>query len=61
MTNITVDKDTCIGCGACVDACPVDEYTLVEEKCEVTGDPEDCILCKACEESCPVDAITVEE
>ena len=61
MANIKIDADKCIGCGACVNVCPVDLYNIVDEKSKLTGNPDDCVLCKACETSCPVGAIKVTE
>ena len=52
---VTIDKEKCTGCGACVDACPVDALKMVDEKSVV--DPETCIDCGTCVDECPVDAI----
>lgn len=52
-----VNKDECIGCGACVDTCPVQCITL-DEKAEIN--PEQCIDCGACQDVCPVSAIDEE-
>jgi ferredoxin len=51
-----VDEDTCISCGACVDACPVDAITM-DEKAKVN--PDTCTECGACVDECPADAITL--
>jgi len=51
-----VDEDTCISCGACVDACPVDAISM-NDKAKV--DPDTCTDCGACVDECPVDAITL--
>ena len=52
---VTIDKEKCTGCGACVDACPVDSLKLADEKAVV--DPETCIDCGTCVDECPVEAI----
>ena len=52
---VTIDKEKCTGCGACVDACPVDALKLVEDK--ATVDPDTCIDCGTCVDECPVEAI----
>jgi len=53
-----VDKDTCAGCGACVDACPCSAIKLDGDKANV--DPDTCAGCGACVDTCPCSAITLE-
>lgn len=53
---ISVDTDSCIACGACVDTCPVGAIT-VNEHAEVSED--DCIECGACMSDCPVEALSL--
>ena len=50
-----VDKDTCTGCGACVDACPVEAIKIVDDVAVV--DATACTECGACVDACPVDCI----
>ncbi len=54
--NIIVDYDTCTGAGECVTACPVDIFSLENEKAVCTNVSE-CIECCACVAACPHDAI----
>ncbi len=57
-----VDEDLCIGCGSCMEICPV-VFQLVDEKSKVI-DPDACdyaMCCEAAEENCPVEAITIEK
>ena len=49
--NVTVDADKCVGCGECVDVCPVEVYEMTDGK---SG-------CESCVEVCEHDAINVEE
>ena len=53
-----VDKDACVGCGACKDECPVEAIEMVDDVAVVNAD--DCTSCGACVEVCPVEAITIE-
>jgi len=54
----TVDMELCTGCGACVEACPVEAITLREGKAHV--DDDKCVECGVCVDECPTDAISVE-
>ena len=53
-----VDKDTCTGCGACVDSCPVEAISMDGDVAVVSAD--DCIDCGACVGECPVEAISMD-
>ncbi|RLC52911.1 MAG: ferredoxin [Candidatus Cloacimonadota bacterium] len=53
---VTINKETCIGCGACIDTCPVEALTMVDDKAVV--DEDKCVDCGACIEACPVEAIS---
>ena len=53
---VQVNTDECIGCGACVDSCPMDAIT-VNDHAEV--DEDACIECGACTGSCPVEALSL--
>ena len=61
--NVTIDEDTCLGCGQCEEVCP-DIFKLIDDKAQVILDDipsnlKDC--CHEAEEICPVSAITIEE
>ena len=61
-TNVAVDHDVCLGCGACAQVCPVKLYDMVNEGGKQKSDPvreSDCIACRACEAVCPVKAILI--
>ena len=60
MYKIEVDGEKCIGCGECVEICPVEVYELEDEKAVPIND-EECVGCESCVEACEQEAITVEE
>ena len=57
-----IDEELCIGCGTCVDQCPMDVLRM-----DTTSEPpkaiiqylRDCQSCALCESECPVEAIHV--
>ncbi len=54
---VVIDQETCTGCGACIETCPVESLTMVDDKAQV--DEETCVDCGACLEACPVEAISL--
>jgi len=50
-----IDKDKCVGCGICVDECPVDTISIENEKAEI--DMTKCIHCGTCHSVCQEDAV----
>ena len=68
-----VDKETCIGCGACAKTCPKHVITMLPKDAVVANFCSNkekgadarkhctnaCIGCKKCEKTCPNGAITV--
>lgn len=56
MAKAVIDKDVCIGCEACVGACPTSAIEMVDGKAIVKAD--DCVECGACVATCPVSAIS---
>jgi Uncharacterized Fe-S center protein len=52
----TVDKEKCLGCGQCVDVCPVGAIKLEDGKAVIS---DECLECGACESTCPVGAISL--
>ncbi|MGN0961790.1 MAG: 4Fe-4S binding protein [Christensenellales bacterium] len=52
-----VDSNTCVGCGTCVGACPVNAISF-DANGKAVIDQEICIHCGTCEGVCPVNAIS---
>ncbi|MEO5378660.1 MAG: electron transport complex subunit RsxB [Magnetococcus sp. DMHC-6] len=53
-----IDENNCIGCTACIKACPVDAI-IGANKQSHTVIATECTACKACLEPCPVNCITM--
>ena len=53
-----VNKDLCIGCGACESAWPVGAIQIIDGKSHINNNI--CIKCGTCESICPVQAIKIE-
>ena len=55
-----VDKNKCIACGACVNACPVAAISFGKDgKAQI--DKTKCINCGTCQGICPVAAIDLSK
>lgn len=60
MAKIKVDKEKCIGCGACVSICP-SSFEMFEGKAREKQKEVKKITCeKDAAESCPVSAISIK-
>lgn len=56
--GLVIDRETCIGCGACAAQCPFGALSLdAEGKAQAN---EACTACGSCTEACPVDALKIE-
>ena len=55
MALLEIDRELCIGCEACVEACAFDAIHLDEQELAVAND--NCTACGACIDECPVEAL----
>jgi electron transfer flavoprotein alpha subunit len=55
---LEIDKDKCIGCGGCIDACPFGALSLVDNMVVVN---DKCTACGACLLACPVHALNLPQ
>jgi len=61
MAVTEVDLDKCIGCGTCVESCPMDVFRLDTGSRSRIAYPDDCQVCRLCQHYCPTGAIEVTE
>jgi Dissimilatory sulfite reductase (desulfoviridin), alpha and beta subunits len=52
-----VDQDKCVGCGACVDECPLGAISMVDDKAVIS---DECGGCGACVGACAAEAIEID-
>jgi len=55
----SIDPDVCVGCGECIDRCPMDAIQEGDGISQLLG--ERCIGCGLCVSTCPEEAITLIE
>lgn len=56
MDKYKINKEKCIGCGACVATCPFGAIEM-ESDGKAVVDLDKCQGCGKCQKVCPVDAI----
>jgi len=49
-----VDKEKCVGCGACVNVCPAGAISVKDDKAVIS---DKCVDCGRCAQVCPAHAI----
>lgn len=54
-----IDVNTCVGCGTCVERCPLDTLRLDPDGKAYIAYPDDCMTCYICERVCPTHSIFV--
>ena len=55
---VNIDKEKCIGCGACVGECTMGLISIVNGKAEIPD--TSCIRCGHCFAVCPVNAVSIK-
>jgi len=55
--GVTLHQESCIGCGKCLEACPLSAITMDEEE----GKPLICIYCGYCKDYCAYGVLGVEQ
>jgi len=53
-----VDKELCVACGECIDACPVGAISVGDECAEIS---DECTLCGMCVDACQYGAISMPD
>jgi electron transfer flavoprotein alpha subunit len=59
LALLEINRKECIGCGACVTACPFGALSLDSENIAVVS--EACTACGACISECPVEALSLPQ
>ena len=54
----SINDDRCIGCEACIDACPTKVLELIQHKARVVRF-SDCVQCEQCAWACPTSALVM--
>ena len=57
MALLEIDRELCIGCEACVEACAFGALSMDDENIAAVND--NCTACGACVDECPVEALSL--
>ena len=57
---VFLDTSTCVGCGKCMDVCPMHVFGRRNGRMLPVHD-RDCILCRICADRCPTSSILIHE
>lgn len=57
---VKVDRELCVGCGACEATCPLGAIT-VDDEGKAVCEEDSCVSCGACVAGCPTEAIKLED
>jgi ferredoxin len=57
--TVKVDVSKCDACETCVEECPSEAISMVDEHAYI--DPEECVECLSCVDVCPNEAIFEED
>ena len=59
VVTLRLDREKCIGCGACLLVCPHAVLSLTHGKVDI-ADRDACMECGACAKNCPAAALYVD-
>lgn len=57
--DIIVKEDKCIGCGKCIEVCPVNAITYSNNRLFIKINKKKCVFCGRCKNVCPTNAILI--
>lgn len=58
VSTLKLDKNSCTGCGMCLNVCPHAVFSLIQGKAQIM-DMDGCMECGACAMNCPESAVSV--
>lgn len=60
VVTLELAAEKCTGCGACVEVCPHNVFTIENRKAFII-DKDRCMECGACATNCPFGAVSVDK